>query len=389
MDLATVGFLASPEGESHIGSVGVVTDDDLLSTIAGLRRTLDRSTAAAVVETARLRVRATEKFSDPTRMLFTAPGLEQATPEACARLRANRFRGQRRIVDMGCGIGADALALSDRGSVVAMDVDPVTASIAAHNLRGRAHVVVGDALSPPLEVMEAAVFIDPARRDGGRRIREPERWSPPLDRAVALARRARLGAVKVAPGLDHGLIPHDASAEWVSLDADLRECVLWFGTDDDPAVRSAVDAGTGERVTDTPHTDGPVAPIGAWLHEPDPAVIRSGLVANLAERLSLHRIDHRIAYLSGSGPVTSALVRSYEVESVLPFNLKALRSHLRELGVGSVTIKKRGSPLDPEDVRRRLDLGGDLHRVVVLTRVGDDPVAVVAVESVQSGRAQT
>lgn len=389
MDPATVAFLASPEGAEYIASTGPVPDDRLLEVVERLRRTLDRDRAAAVVETIRLRERAVAKFSDPGVMLFTADGLEQASPEPCSNRRAAAFAGVDLVADLGCGIGADARALSIVSDVVAVDIDVTSVAIARHNLGGAGHVVVGNATSPPLDIAGAGVFLDPARRADGRRLTDAETWSPPLSAAIGVARRSALGAVKVAPGLDHSSIPGDAVAEWVSLDAGLRECVLWFGTGGDPSVRKAVDAGSGEEIAEVPHTDGPVGSIGSWLHEPDPAVIRSGLVANLAERLGLRRIDHRIAYLSGEAEVSSALLRSYRVESVSAFNLKALRAHLRGLGVGSVTVKKRGSPLDPDQLRRELDLRGDRHRVVVLTRIGDDPVVVVALEPDQSGRAQT
>ena len=388
MDRRAVAFLASEAGASWVESVGDVSDDDLLPTIERLRRSLSPEFASAVVETARLRVRARAKFAGSGSMLFTADGLEQATSEACARLRAQRFEGVPNVADLGCGIGGDAIALASVADVLALDTDPVLVAMAAHNLDGGGHAVIGDARRPPIVPSGWGIFLDPARRSQDRRRFDPGDWKPSLDEAVALARVGVMGAIKCAPGLDHDAIPPDAFVEWVSLGGDLKECVLWFGTGLDPEDRSAVDATTGRRFTARPHRRGPIQVVGRWLFEPDPAVIRAGLVANLAESLGLARIDPHIAYLTGPDRVDDPFVTGYPVESVHPFRMKALRAHLRHLGVGSVTVKKRGSPLRPEEVRAGLDLRGDEHRILVLTRTSAGPIVVVARDD-QSGRAQT
>ena len=63
----------------------------------------------------------------------------------------------------------------------------------------------------------------------------------------------------------------------------------------------------------------------------------------------------------------------------MPFSLKRLRAHLRAEGVGQVVVKKRGSAIDVDDLRRalRLDRKADGRRTIVLTRLGSDPIALV------------
>jgi len=389
VDHPTIAFLASDEGASVVEEVGDVSDADLLPVLERLRRTFSPERAAAIVETARLRRQASSKFDEPSRMLFTADGLQQASGRDAARSRAGGFAGVDRVADLGCGIGGDALALRRVTEVLAVEIDPVTAAIAAHNLAGRTPVVIGDAARPPIDLASWSVFLDPSRRRGSGRVFDPGRWSPPFEVAVEVARSARSGAVKCAPGIPHEALPGGAVAEWVSVGGQLKECLAWFGDGRDPSVRSAVLADIGMRFSGVPRRYGAIAPIGAWLHEPDPAVIRSGLVANLAEKLGLARIDPMIAYLTGDDPVDSPFLRSYPVESVDRFGLKRLRAHLRHLDVGSVTVKKRGSPIPPEELRKRLDLSGSEHRVVIVTRVGDVPTVVIATEPQPSDRAHT
>ena len=60
-------------------------------------------------------------------MFFTAAGYEQATRLSVGALHAERFlaAGARRIVDFGCGVGADSLAFCLAGlDVTAIEVDP-------------------------------------------------------------------------------------------------------------------------------------------------------------------------------------------------------------------------------------------------------------------------
>jgi hypothetical protein len=121
----------------------------------------------------------------------------------------------------------------------------------------------------------------------------------------------------------------------------------------------------------------PAGPVRGWLHEPDPAVIRSGLVALVANRIAGTLVDPTIAYLTSDAAADSPWVRSYRVEEVLPFNLKKLRALLRARGVGRVTVKKRGSAIEPETLARQLRGPGAGSAVVVVTRVAGAPTALV------------
>lgn len=390
MDRETVAFLRSEPGRAAVAELGVVEDDALLETLERLRRTLDHARAAGVVETARLRRRAAGKFEDPDRMLFTSDGLEQASGTIVARRRSAGFAGVARIADLGCGIGGDAIHLARMAPLVAVERDEVTAAVAAHNLETAAHVVQGDAVRPPFDVSTMAVFLDPGRRGrGSRRVFDPRAYAPPFDIAVAIARFAVRAAIKCAPGLPHDAIPDDAGSEFVSVGGDLKECVLWFGAGWDPRERRAVLADRDAAMVDVPAPPGRTAPVGAWLVEPDPAVIRAGLVANLADRLDCAFLDPEIAYLTGDRPTKTPFARAFRVESVHPFQLKRLRAHLRALDVGSLTIKKRGFPMTPEQLRRRLDLSGSQHRVLIVTRVAGRPLAVIAFEPQPTVRAHT
>ncbi|MFD0787848.1 SAM-dependent methyltransferase, partial [Micromonospora azadirachtae] len=214
-----------------------------------------------------------------------------------------------------------------------------------------------------------AVFCDPARRAGGtgRRIFDPNAYSPPWDFVTRLAERTPRTVVKVAPGIDHGLIPAGAEAEWVSVDGDLVEAALWCGelaevprratllTEKEGTVDSS-ERGAAGQLTGTGDREADVGAVRRFLHDPDPAVVRAHLVAELADELHATLADPAIAYLYADTPTLGPYARCLEITDVLPFSLKRLRALLRERGVGRVEILKRGSALTPEQLRRDLRL---------------------------------
>lgn len=351
---------------------------DPVKVVGVLRRSFSREESAALAEIHAGRRLARRKFGDRADgLLYTVEALEQATAPEVARHRANRFHGRRVIADLGCGIGGDAMELP--GTVVGVDLDLDRLRMARFNVGERLLPLRADVVTlPPMQV--EAVFADPARRDAaGRRVFDVERYSPPL--SVLVDRWLPLVAdlcVKVHPGIGHGAVPAGAEAEFVSLGGDLREAALWFGSLRTDAVTRATVLPVGATVTGAPGAVGlDTASVGAWLFEPDPAVIRAGLVGDVAASLGLGGIDPTIAYLTGDDPVDSPLLSAHPVESVMPFNAKRIKAHLRSLGVGAVTVKKRGSAVDPEAFRKSLDLHGTEHRTIVLTRAAGKPMAIV------------
>jgi len=59
---------------------------------------------------------------------------------------------------------------------------------------------------------------------------------------------------------------------------------------------------------------------------------------------------------------------------------------LRALRVGRVTVKKRGSPLEPEDLIHKLKVSGPESRVVFLTHVRGEPYVLIG-QSLNAGTA--
>jgi hypothetical protein len=390
MDPAAIAPLLSPQGWALLAALPPYDETRVMALSRRLRdEGLDADLVAAALTQSRLRARARAKLGDfADGMLLTAAGLEQATRLTVAAHHARRYRdaGTTRVADLTCGIGADAMAFAGVGlSVLAVDVDETTAAVATVNLRHFPDVEVrhADGLATDLTGVDA-LFADPARRtSSGSRVFDPAAYAPPLDAVLALRDRIPALGLKLGPGLPHGAVPDDAQAQWVSVDGEVVEVGLWFGplAPEGPG-RSALVLSAGRAHVVAPGPDGPVhahvRPVGGYLYEPDGAVIRAGLVGDVAERVRGGLVDPTIAYVTSDHRVEVTEASGYRVLDTLPFGVKRLRAYLRERGVGRLTIKKRGTAVVPEQLRRQLDLRGDAEATLVLTRVaGAQQVLVV------------
>jgi hypothetical protein len=196
---------------------------------------------------------------------------------------------------------------------------------------------------------------------------------------TTLLDRVPSAVVKVAPGLDHDRVPDGIEAEWVSVGGSIVEALLWGRGPSRTWRRATLVRGGAvlELTADADPGPAPVGPVRGWLHEPDPALIRSGLMSLVAADLGATLVDPTIAYLTSDAPADSPWVSSYRVAEVLPFNLKKLKALLRARGVGRVVVKKRGSPIEPETLARQLRGPGTGSAVVVVTRVAGAPTTLV------------
>src|SRR6185295_4930950 len=117
--------------------------------------------------------------------------------------------------------------------------------------------------------------------------------SPPWDFVVGLASRVPRTVLKLAPGIGHDLLPPGAEGEWVSVDGDLVEAAFWCGPLASADRRATLMPGKAE-LTGSGLARAPVGPVGRYVYDPDPAVVRSHLVAEFATTVGGHLADPEI-----------------------------------------------------------------------------------------------
>lgn len=143
--------LLTPQGLHLVDSIGTYDPERSLKLSESLRAEgYSPELVSAALTQAKLRTQAKAKFGEfAQHMVFTRNGLEQATRWSVAALHARRYAQAdlTHVADLGCGIGADSLALAAlERTVTAVEKDELTAAVATVNLTGwpNANVVCGD-----------------------------------------------------------------------------------------------------------------------------------------------------------------------------------------------------------------------------------------------------
>ena len=409
MDAAMVDRLAAGEGWALLQSLPPYDEAGSLHLQDRLREAgFAADLVAAAMTQSRLRARATDKFGDfAAGMLFTADGLEQATRLAIAARHAHRYAaaGVREVHDLGCGLGADAMAFAGLDLAVhAVDADATTARIAAVNLRHWPSARVTHGLAEDVRLPQGDVrrhvglWLDPARRVRGvadvngrtKRVFSLDAISPSWSQVLAFADDVPATGAKLSPAFPHGSVPRGAEAQWTSWHGEVLECAVWWGPLVGTAGRTAAvctDTSTSV-VTEDDAADGAehpvlgsVAAMGEWLYEPDRAVIRAGLTGALVSSVEGTELAKGVGYVTSSVARDLPWARRFRVVEAMPLSTKRLARWLRDRGHDRVTIKKRGVTLDADVLRRQLKMTGrgkcGSEAILVLTRVGGSQAAVV------------
>ena len=380
MELETFHWLLTDDGQALLAAA-TAAEGTALQVQKQLREKAEPDQVAAALGQVELRRHAATKLGDDaSAMYLTREGLEQATRTRVAAHRAARVAfGGPSVIDLTCGIGGDLVAFARAGLTAAgIDLDPLRVAMARANLAalGLAGAVeVGDATMIDTAPF-ATAYADPARRGARGRAFRADDWAPPWSFVASML--STPSCVKVAPGIPHSLVPEGVEAEWVSDAGEVKEAVLWSPALATAARRATV-IGRGGLATLTEEDDpgAGTGPVAAYLYEPDGAVIRAGLVTAVAAGVRGHLLDRRIAYVAADAAYQSPFARSYRVAAELPYREKQLKAALRERGIGTLTIKKRGVDVVPEQLRARLDLRGDEVATIVLTRVGGEGTALL------------
>ncbi len=397
MDLASFQGLLTPAGQEILQAARELQPQevDFLRHFTALSRSYPSVLARAALEIAILRGEAASKFPFAGKLYFTREALEQSTAWEVALHRAERYQPFEQVLDLGCSIGGDSFALAGASAVLGLDLDPLRLHMARANLRalGLDHKVslaqADLAFSLPALPLSgrsqaAALFFDPARRANRRRATSVREYQPPLALVKTWLPDFPALGVKISPGVELAeLAGYSAEVEFVSLRGELKEAVLWFGPLHTADRRATLLPGghtlsSGEIESAAQPDRLPILPPQAYIYEPDPAILRAGLVQHLGRRLEAAQLDADIAYMTAEKLQPTPFARVWAVEDWMPYGLKRLRAYLRQRGVGRVTVKKRGSPLEPEALIHDLRLTGEAEKMLFLTHLQGKPVVIVA-----------
>jgi len=344
----------------------------------------------AIAEQIACRKKASKKLPQlSTRaMLYTSRALEQASAERVAAYRATQMSGQRAI-DLSGGLGIDSCFLAGAFSHIDfVERDPLLCRLAAHTMQVLERKNVSIHCGETFAVLDSIpsgtldwIFVDPDRREAGRRRVGLSESSPD----VVSGHRKLIGkaprvCIKASPALElSGLkseLPSLSSIIVVSLDRQCRESMLMLleGTaEEKEPERKAVclhSSGVGEyEVSGREGVERRIATeAGPFFFEPDPAIIKAGLSAEVAEEFGLDFLNHSVDYLTGSPAAEGFPGRAFRLVAVTPYKPKLFRRFLKEHQISGASIQRRDFPLSPEELRRLYRLKESSSRFLFFSR---------------------
>lgn len=389
LDLKTAQLLTSEEVRETMVLFRTLGDNPL-AIQESFRGMFPKKVAEAMGELRALRRRATQKFELGLDMFFTKPLLEQASSEPVAAYRAARFAaaGFTEVQDPCCGMGADTIALAKAGlKVFAADKNDIAAHYAEVNaelagVADKTEFRIADCLEelPPA----GPIMLDPARRRGSRRIMNPADWSPAPEVVGTLLAGREGACLKLSPAVEMetllALFPTPDEIEIISFRGEAKENVFWYGKLASGTERRATILPSGDTYCGAEKAQAPTGELDAYLYDPDPALVRSGLLGRFAEEFGLWNIDPEIGYLSSDKEIHSPFLDGFRVIASESLDPRKMRELMREHAVGRIQIRKRGIAERPETLEQRFlpKKYGDRFVTFIATRLGDRHIGILA-----------
>jgi hypothetical protein len=377
--------LSSPAGQRLLEEIGNPRSVGPAQ-LARLRRHAPPEAVAAAVRLTLARRKAATKFEHGMRMWVDPTGVEQATAQAVAIHKASRFHCGL-VVDLCAGIGSDTVALAARSNVLSVDIDHgmcrrARFNAAVHGVSER--VLSIQARAERFSIPTGAwVHLDPDRRtSSSRRAARLVDYCPGPSFWKSLVALAPAGAIKLSPASDFSnhFEKSNVEIELISLRGECKEATVWFGE-----LRSCRRRATRlpENVTWTDREGpsnrlAPVAPPGSYIYDPDPSLVRAGLLDGFACAHNLSRLADGVDYLTAPHLVNSPFLAAFEVQEICSLDQKALRRLIAKHQIGTLEIKVRGATVTPEGLRANLKPRGTRSATLVVSGGRTRAMAILA-----------
>ncbi len=316
-------------------------------------------------------------------LLFTDQGAQQASSWQLSQYHETKFNGFNTVADLCCGIGIDLMNIArNKLKVIAVDQDADTLKLAEFNCttQNLQNIEFMPGKAEEFTATVDAIFIDPDRRSGSSRKISPQDYSPPFSAILELRKICRNMAIKLSPATDYRKLnlPPDSTLEFISEDGTLKEILLCMGELSTENCKRKAMLLPFNLTLQNSNLKIEVVEIQKYLFEPDPAIIRAGLVQELGSKLGYNLIDRKLALLTGSRYLPSDFGKLYEVEEIMKLDLKKLHKYVRKNEIGELIIKTRGFSESVENFRNKLKLKGKNSIVMFILRRGDDHIIVLS-----------
>ena len=309
-------------------------------------------------------------------LIYTPLALEQSSGERTAAYKASLMSGETAI-DLSGGLGVDTMFLARVfQDVVYCERDSLLCAVVEHNLKvsGIENVTIknGDSISLLEEYPDDSfdwIFVDPARREEGRRSIALEAASPDVVASHdLLLRHAQRVCIKPSPALEISglkkLLPALHTIVVVSVDCECKEILLLlehaYPADGLVQVNAVCLSSDSEELTEVVGSGEVPRVVGTavkeYLYEPDPAIIKARLSAVLARDSGLEFVNKSVDYLTADRKIDAFSGRTFRVVECIPFKPKSFRTFLERHAITGASIQRRDFPLSAEELRKKFRL---------------------------------
>jgi len=318
--------------------------------------------------------------------------LEQTSSEITANYKASLVSGDQ-LIDVTGGFGIDTFFFAEKmNTVIHCEINSGLSDIANHNFNtlGRSNIETfsGDGI----EFLRSTdqnfdwIYLDPARRDDyGGKVFLLEQCTPNVPEHLKLLfSKADHILIKTSPLLDltAGIkeLGKVEEIHIVSVNNEVKE-LLWVMHKRElskPVIKTVnilqSDIQRFEGLFDGNAPEAPLSLPKKYLYEPNPAVMKSGLFAEVSQQTGTFKL-HTNSHLYTSEALTDFPGRRFEILQELPYSKKLIK---KELTFKKANVTTRNFPKPVEVIRKELKLadGGD-HYLFFTTNLQNEKIVLI------------
>lgn len=358
------------------------------------------------------RERSTKRFPNPENWLWTQRSFSQASDWWSASFKANLFPRNAVVLDGCCGAGVDTVALATRGPVTGIDQDADLVALANSNLRAHQTQLLEplrtQAQLGTLPVDMAGHYdwlhLDPDRREActERRLSRTIEFSPTWAQAIGMIASTQGAVLKLAPSTaidiqDENKLQTELRCRrvWLGNVGESRQQLMLTGELCNAPLLKTICGGTLEAdwrvaVLCEPNSQ-PIAISGTkdlpvettlqsqrYIFDCQSVLHTADLQTTWAKSTGARALGNKQNYFTSELPVRSPWCQCFQVEEVLPWDMRRVKRWLRARKIGSVEVKKRGLRMDANQAQRELTGLGENRITLLVTPIGPKVRAIAA-----------
>lgn len=322
--------------------------------------------------------------------------MEQCSSSQAAKYKASIVSGES-FADLSGGFGVDALALAkvfEQGYYV----EPMNelCELVRHNANifniNNLQILNGtmEEMLPTLSELDV-IYLDPSRRNAhGQRVVTLQECTPDLTqhKEQLLEKARKLVLVKLSPMLDLkatlALLPETTAIHVVAVNGECREILLLLSHSIPEKIDyHAVNIQNGHisdfqfsNIEEMEAVPALADSLGAYLLEPNAAVMKAGGFKCIATRYGLQKLHPHTHLYTCDTPSEDFPGRQFRIVNHFHFNKKEAAKHLS--GIKKANIAVRNFPWSAEELRKQLKLadGGGLYLFGATMREGEHTIIV-------------